>query len=340
MAQPRGFGSIATLLRDGTVLLAGGDRSQVRDEIYDPGAGTWTPTRSMADWRFDFSATLLRDGRVLVAGGRTAAGVEERLATAELYDPATGRWTATGTMTGERGGHTATLLPGGRVLVTGGHVYSGDPGGRRPLTSSELYDPATGRWTATGSLVTARGGHVATLLPSGKVVVAGGASLAASTLASAELYDPANGRWTATGTMIDERYGPAIVGLPDGTVLVIGGQDSDTTAKTAERYDPDSGRWTATGSLDEGRHSFTASLLTDGRVLVAGGRSADRFGIALASAELYDPLRGRWTPTASMEAGRIYAAATVLDDGTVLVAGGAGDGWLTSAERYDRNGGA
>ncbi len=340
LPQPRGFGPVATLLLDGTVLLAGGDHGQAREQRYDPGTGRWTETRSMADWRFDFTATRLADGRVLVTGGRTAAGVVERLATAELYDPRTGRWTATASMAMARAGHTATLLSDGTVLVAGGHVYEDGAGSRAWLATAELYDPDSGRWTSTGNLTAPRGGHVATLLPGGTVLVAGGATEGTVILASAELYDPGTGRWVATEGMANARYAPAMVALPDGTVIVVGSEDSDAVARSAERYDPASGRWTAAGPLDEGRHGFIATVLDDGRVLVAGGRSADRFGTALATAELFDPERGHWTPTAPMHEGRIYATATLLTDGTVLVAGGVGVAWLRSSERYDPGGGS
>ena len=112
----------------------------------------------------DHTATLLPNGKVLVAGGYNGGA----LTSAELYDPASGTWTATGSLNTARYDHTATLLPNGKVLVAGGISNGSD------LTSAELYDPASGTWTATGSLNTARYEHTATLLPNGKVLVAGG----------------------------------------------------------------------------------------------------------------------------------------------------------------------
>jgi hypothetical protein len=105
----------------------------------------------------------------------------------ELYDPVAGTWSGTGSLATPRDGHTATLLPSGRVLVTGGITVVAGPNSKNViLATSELYDPATGTWSATGSLATARFLHTATLLPSGKVLVAGGIGQSGY-LASAEL---------------------------------------------------------------------------------------------------------------------------------------------------------
>src|SRR4029434_1310415 len=108
---------------------------------------------------------LLPNGQVLVTGGKV--GTSDYSRSAELYDPATGTWTATASMSIARDAHTATLLASGQVLVAGG--YNGSY-----LSSTELYHPDTRMWTATGSLVTGRSDHTATLLPSGKVLIAAG----------------------------------------------------------------------------------------------------------------------------------------------------------------------
>jgi Galactose oxidase, central domain len=137
-------------------------------------------TGSLATARAYHTATLLPNGKVLVAGGYN----NDYLASAELYDRASGIWTATGSLNTARRDHTATLLQNGQVLVAGG-----DTPGIGYLDSAELYDPATGTWTATGSMVNARTSHTATLLPSGQVLVAAGLGSGLRTLASAELYD-------------------------------------------------------------------------------------------------------------------------------------------------------
>jgi hypothetical protein len=325
----------ATLLPDGTVLVAGG-YGPASAELYDPSSGSWTATGNMNEGRGDHTATLLPDGRVLVAGGSSGPAP---LASAELYDPSSGTWAATGNMIEGRVNHTATLLPDGQVLVAGGGG-SGTLMGPAPLASAELYDPSSGSWTATGNMNEVRGG-TATLLPHGTVLVAGGSSGPAP-LASAELYDPISGTWTATGNMLEVRSRHTATLLPDGTVLVTGGISTSSGSydalTSAELYDPGSGTWTATGNMIEVRSGHTATLLPDGRVLVTGGISSIRRGYdPLASAELYDPYPGSWTATGSMAAGRQYHTATLLGDGRVLVAGGYGTSShiLASAERYD-----
>ena len=196
--------------------------------------------------------------------------------------PASGGWTATGSLATGRYAHTATLLPNGRVLVAGGW---GDEG---ILASAELYDPASGTWTATGSLATARNLHTATLLPNGKVLIAGGYHGDFAPLAKAELYDPASATWTSTGTLAIPRYGHTATLLFNGTVLVAGGFNRNGWIAGAEVYDSASGTWTATGRLTTGAYEHTATLLPNGKVLVAGGVNAHGHPGELSRAELYD----------------------------------------------------
>src|SRR5262245_22741849 len=211
----------ATLLPKGTVLVAGGFGDGYFDgsaEIYTPTDGTFTATASLTTARYHYTATLLSDGKVLAAGGGTA--IDITLYSAELYDPATATWIATGNLMGQRQSHTATLLAHGKVLVAAGFVTDsyGGPDGTY-IATAELYDPPSGTWTATGSLITARSGHKATLLTSGKVLVAGGYNNIVGALASAELYDPATGAWTTTGSLNTARSGHTATLLPNGKVL-------------------------------------------------------------------------------------------------------------------------
>jgi hypothetical protein len=178
------FDHTATLLPNGMVLVAAGftgmSTPSAAAELYDPSSRTWTATGSLNTARFDHTTTLLPNGMVLVAGGFGG----NVLASAELYDPASGTWTATGSLNTARVSHTATSLPNGMVLVAGGYDNS-NPRRFIYLASAELYDPASGAWTATGSLNTARYAHTATLLLNGMVLVAGGSG-SHGTLASAE----------------------------------------------------------------------------------------------------------------------------------------------------------
>jgi hypothetical protein len=196
--------------------------------------------------------------------------------------------------------------------------------------SQSVPEQPLGRWRVTGNLVTARHDHTATLLPNGKVLVAGGYNDAGTQLASAELYDPATGTWTATGSMHTGRGNHTATLLANGQGLVAGGDP--LPGGSAELYDPASESWTATGSMGTARDYLKLTLLPDGKVLVAGGYN---FG-ALSSAELYDPATGSWTATASLRPVRYEHTATLLRNGRVLVSGGYNfrDGALASAELY------
>lgn len=156
--------------------------------------------------------------------------------------------------------------------------------------SAELYDPATGNWSATGSLATGRSRHAAALLPNGKVLVASGYNDTFGNVVSAEIYDPATGTWSTTANLNLARYLHSATTLPDGKVLVVGGSDSGNgnDFAGAELYDPATGKWTSNGNLATPRDFHTATSLANGQVLIAGGE-AGASGAALASAELYDP---------------------------------------------------
>jgi N-acetylneuraminic acid mutarotase len=186
------YAMTATTLGDGTVLLAGGnsgapDASAALStvDIYSTATG-WSAAASMQVARFDQAAVLLADGRVLVAGGSDGNGAA--LASAEIYDPATGQWTLTGNMLSPRFGLTLSMLGNGRVLAVGGYSSATSPA----LASAEIYDPTTGAWSATASLTEGRRYQSATVLADGRVLVAGGHGAGIdSYLASSEVYTPA-----------------------------------------------------------------------------------------------------------------------------------------------------
>jgi hypothetical protein len=265
----------ATLLEDGRVLVAGGNGASATAsaEVYNPGSGTWSATGNLLTYRREHGAVRLLDGRVLVMGGTTPSGTP--LASAEVYNPATGTWATTSNMARARRRFIATLLPDGRVLVAGGLFDGSDRcQGSNCLSSSEVYNPATGTWTATGDMTVARGFHSATPLANGKVLVAGGGTNGQqSTLA--ELYDPTTGTWTATGPMLSPRRRYSLTLLSNGLVLAVGGHDATTgNYASAELYNPLSGRWCSTGSMGGDRYDHSATPLPDGRVLITAGFSS------------------------------------------------------------------
>jgi Galactose oxidase, central domain/Kelch motif len=286
-----------TLLADGRVLATGGQEPDdngapiASAELYDPRTEEWSATGSMTTARSGHTATLLADGTVLVAGSSGPDDVANAEASAELYDPSSGTWSATGSMVESRAGHTATLLRDGTVLVAGGY------GGTR---SAELYDPGTRTWRATGAMPQAHAAHTATLLPDGNVLVVGGVRMGVpdrglshdeSLRMAADLYDPDTGSWAAAGMMTEYRLYHGATLLPDGRVLVTGGGSpiEDGSLATAEIYEPETGEWSASGNLVAPRSRHTATLLPDGRVLLAGGVYGESPPELLPSAELYEP---------------------------------------------------
>jgi len=197
--------------------------------------------------------------------------------------------------------------------------------------SLSVLSACTVGWSSAGSMNTARDQFTATLLPPGKVLVAGGVGYSGS-LASAELYDLASGTWSATGAMATKRaHYPAAL-LSNGKVLAAGGFLNGTSLAAAEVYDPASGSWGAVGSMASPRHDHAATLLPTGKVLVSGGHN----NTPSAAAEVYDPASGSWSTTGSMLSPRTVHTATLLLNGKVLVSGGANaSGYVATAEVYD-----
>ena len=231
------------------------------------------------------------------------------------------------------------------VLVVGGDGDGGSDQSLGLLGTCELYDPATGTWSKTGSLNTPRGGFTATLLQNGEVLVAGGIDNAGASLDTAEIYDPIKGTWRYTGSFPGPRFWHAATRLADGKVLIVGGSnDADFLSAIggASVYDPVAGTWSGAGGLYTPRAQPTATLLANGNVLVAGGFDnlygaqggmVDHASYALA--DLFDP-SAHWSATAPMNARRIDHTATLLPSGEVLVTGGHdAKGELASTELYD-----
>ncbi len=303
----------ATLLSNGKVLITGNIA-----ELYDPASGSFGPTGAIDGGTLS-SYTVLADGRVLIAGG-DPAGVP--LASAEIYDPSTGAFTLTGNMTIPRAGHNAVLLHTGKVFIVGGET-SGGP------TSAELYDPDSGTFTATGSFPGGSGTSTTTLLADGRVLVIAGAEsftrppglpgLLSNSIAG--LYDPATGTFSTIGGGIETATATL---LANGKVLFAGGASDGNGGNGAFLYDQATQSFSTTGSMSASRLEQSATLQGDGTVLVAGGQVCPGKGTcpALGSAEIYDPVSGTFSMTGNMIASRVQPAASLLPDGTTLLAGG------------------
>ena len=284
------------------------------------GDGKLTVTGAMDTPRSAHTSTLLLDGQVLITGGFAGNTEDRPFASAELYDPARGTFSKTGSLTTGRQSHSATLLPDGRVLIAGGY-----DGGY--LASAELYDPTTGAFSLMGSMTTGRIAHGATRLADGRVLITGGADAHHSMLSSAEIYDPQTGRFTPTGDLTTARMGHTQTLLTDDTVLLAGGATGShrSVSASAEIFDPVTGTFSATGSMTTVRYKHAAVLMEDERVLIVGGSDGSDFRGRYDSAEIFDPYSGTFTETGRLNAPRfkLRTAVTLLTDGKVLVAGGA-----------------
>jgi N-acetylneuraminic acid mutarotase len=339
------LGHSATLQLNGQVLVAGGQTGQyyyptASAEIYDPVANSWTNVASMNVQRYQHVAVLLPNGNVMVAYGPGPGayypgtiGPTNAQGSAEIYNQATNTWTPIG-MTLQLPGFSTTKLANGQVLLVGG--TSASTYGVTNL--AQIFSPATNTWSIAAPLNTAREYHTATLLQNGKVLVVGGDTTIDYTvnfpsqyppvLASVELYDPATNTWTAAASLITGRTLHTATLLANGKVLVAGGIDSNGVfVPTAEIYDPSANTWSAAGSLITPRYQHTATLLNTGKVLLAGGNSntiSSGTAVPLNAAELYDPSANTWASAANMAFGTASPMAILLNNGSVVIAGGVG----------------
>jgi len=290
--------------------------------------GTWAPMADLNQARAEHTATLLANGTVLIAGGRDAA--DQPLASAEIYDPATGGYTLLASpLPAPVWGHTAIRLNDGTVLIAGGQR------GARYRRAAQLFDPATDTFTALGPMSTPRGRHTATLLRDGRVVVIGGTD-GVKPLASLEIYDPTTRTFSlAPSALAVVRQDHTTTLLPDGRILVVGGSNASGALDSAEIYDPTAGTVSPAAPLNVPRTLASAALLLDGTVLVAGGQTTSE---DLDSAEVYDAATNTfaWLPAAMGTARSGHLGVQLLHNGKVLISGGTSGGQLVAnAEVYD-----
>ena len=284
-------------------------------------------TGAMALRRESFTLSGLANGKALATGGwgGTAITVPAVLASAELYNPATGTFASASALPAPRLWHTATALTGGRVLVAGGATL---PGGIvTPAASVYVYSPDVDSWSTTGTMLTARYRHGAARLADGRVLVAGGSTAGNTILSSAEIWNPVTGSWVGTAAMTTPRRGFTLTALADGRALAVGGLSGPgQIVGTAEIYDPASDHWTAIPGLLP-RYGHRAFLLPDGRVLIAGGTGSLNGGASntvLPVIQVFDPVLEHWVnPNATLAVSRSDYEGAVLPGGRVVIAGGA-----------------
>jgi hypothetical protein len=395
------------LLGDGRVLAVGNDGSfdpeynvpfchapeeAAAAELWDPATGRWTTTEALNSPRALLVAVPLADGRALVTGGATGPktgadpwviGGFQSYSSTWIFDPRTESWTRSGLLDTARANALGATLPDGRVLVAGGFFadffrwsdwrgllddrynqcvppqdgIAGDvftaawhPAGplldvpmphppARLLGSAEVFDPAAGTWSGTGSMAVPRAGGSAVTLADGRVLLAelrGSYEDVFYELSRddrsdrvAEVYDPATGRFRVTAEYPSGQFMPRdLVALAEGGALLFGNawksvpdSEVDEEWTAVLRYDPATNQWRDAGRLAITRERPTIALLPDGRILVAGG--SDQYGPTLTT-EIYDPATGTTTPGAPMPEPRAGARAVVLQDGSVLLVGGYG----------------
>ncbi len=329
----------ATRLRDGRVLVVGGEdiaHTPFADaEVFDPSFETWSPVAPLPSPRTNHTATLLADGRVLVTGGGltediglpSGVGV---LKSAVVFDPDAGTWTPVADMAEARAGHAALLLPDGRVAVVGGatdqigsqcNMIHPNCTIGKTLATAEVFDPASGAWSAAGSMSHPRIAFSVSALADRRVLVIGGADDTTS-LTSTEIFDPTSLAFTETGALAGDRLYLGATTLGSGKVVAVGGKKADVAPlATTEIYDPAAGAWSPGPKLDEVRTASAVLTLTSGHAISIGG--FDQFkSVSLKEVVLYDEAVGAWTPIGSLVYARTEPTATLLSDGRVLVVGG------------------
>ncbi|NOJ91413.1 hypothetical protein HMI51_00395 [Corallococcus coralloides] len=289
-------------------------------------AHQWSTTGSLSVGRTGVAMARLPDGRVLASGGCTGSSC---MASAELYDPATGTWSSTGNMLRMRAGHHLVALQDGRVLALGGVWWPLGQWGNG-VTDTEVYNPASGTWSFAGTMAHERELFTVTPLANGRVLVVGGEENYSAD-ATVEEFDPTapiESAWTQVASLPVGRAYHSATRLPDGSVLVVGGTDGEGVIyDDAYRYHPATRTWTPAPGLYQARYGHTAVALSNGRVMLFGGwvwgwtEWGEETQIPADSVDVFDPVAGTWGYGAPL-ALRSEGFAVPLPGGQVLVAGG------------------
>lgn len=260
----------AVTLVDGRVLIAGGTTDgggrTAAVDMFDPLTRQWTAATPMNLPRNRHTLTLLKDGRVLATGGYLTHSdpyqVYQR--TAEVYDPAANTWTAVANMAEHRVGHSASLLPDGRVLIVGGADYA------EYKATVEVFNPATNKFSSGPALAEGRYFHAAATLSDGRILIAGGMNHFKQ-FVDALIFNPATGQWHGAGTLSTPRVYFPMTLMADGRVLAAGGTSGPTATAAADVFDPSANVWTPVSAMTTARTLASIAALRDGGVLVAGG---------------------------------------------------------------------
>lgn len=334
---------VSIRLLSGKVLVAGGSSPQAAGtaELFDPATGTFTLTGALVEPRRDALGVLLpSSGKALVAGGFTPTGFVAKIS-AELFDEVTNTFSLTGAMSTPRDAGGITVLASGRVLFTGGRASGQGVQGQK---TTDIYNPDTNTFSPGATMATRRIEHTATLLSSGRVMVAGGRTDQQQDkdgFATVELYDPEQDAFGPPPGLSPERKGVTMTLLGSGDVLLAGGNGADVVPTSAELVAPD-GASTPTGALARGRWRHAATLLPSGReALITGGYDGYPKGGAPApvtnTTERYDRTTSVFAPAASMKVARAEHTSTALPSGRILIVGGVGANGdaLAAAELYD-----